>query len=177
MNEKRITTTSVKSSRTDTKHLIWCDTDWCNSWVSTGPAFDLNCKVKHWGKQYIFIKPEERVETKKVGVTVTLDGNQNFEALKMSPYEKDNLNLGADISDVQEQQDTYPHLAALDSITYINGIPEMMLGQDFYRLLRTSKYIALDEKCSVFCSFFLNRCCFECSVKVFLKFNPDIFQR
>ena len=96
------------------------------------------------------INIEEVVDTYLVELTVTPRDNQAVEPFKVSPYVKDNLNVGADVINIKAFQETYPHLAALDPVTYCYGNIEMILGQDVYHAIRPVVYFAADEKCSSF---------------------------
>ena len=60
------------------------------------------------------------------------------------------MNVGADVINIQALQETYPHLAVLDPVTYCYGNIEMILGQDVYHAIRPLEYFAADEKSSPF---------------------------
>ena len=70
---------------------------------------------------------EEVVDTKLVELIVTPRDNQSFEPFKVSPYVKEDLNVGADVINIKALQETYPHLAVLDPVTYCYGNIEMIL--------------------------------------------------
>ena len=57
------------------------------------------------------------------------------------------MNVGADVINNKELQETYPHLAVLELITYCYGNLEMILGQDVYHAIRPLEYFAADEMC------------------------------
>ena len=86
-----------------------------------GTALKLTVKV---------INTEEIVDNKLVELFVTPRDNQPFVPFKISPYVKEDLNVGADIINIKALQETYPHLAVLDPVTYCYGNIEMILGQD-----------------------------------------------
>ena len=44
--------------------------------------------------------------------------HQDFEPLTINPFVKESLNVGSDIINIQALQETYPHLAVLDPVTY-----------------------------------------------------------
>ena len=96
------------------------------------------------------INTEEVVDTKLVELIVTPRDNQAFEPFKVSPYIKEDLNVGADVINVKALQETYPHLAVLDPVTYCYGSIEMILEQDAYHAIRPLEYFAADEKWSPF---------------------------
>ena len=81
------------------------------------------------------INTEEVVDTKLVELIVTPRDNQAFETFKISPYVKEDLNVGADVINVKALQETYPHLAVLDPVTYCYGSIEMIFGQDVYHAI------------------------------------------
>ena len=88
------------------------------------------------------------MDTKLVELIVTPRDNQAIEPFKVSPYVMENLNVGADVINIKALQETYPHLAVLDAVTYCYGNFEMILGQDVYHVIRPLEYFASDEKSS-----------------------------
>ena len=96
------------------------------------------------------INTKEVVDTKLVELNVTPRDNQEFEPFKVSPYVKEDLNVGADVINIKALRQTYPHLAVLDPVTYCYGNIETILGQDVYHAIRPLEYFAADEKCSHF---------------------------
>ena len=96
------------------------------------------------------IKTEEVVDTKLVELIVTPRDNQTFEPFKVGPYLKEDLNVGADVTNIKALQETYPHPSVVDPNTYCYRNIEMVLGQDVYNAIRPSGYFAADEKCSPF---------------------------
>ena len=146
----QVTELQLKSSSgKDTTALVLCDTACSNSWVSNDLANRLGL---HGTALKLTVKGinTEVVDTKLVELIVTPRDNQAFEPFKVSPYVKKDLNVGADIINIKALQETYPHLAVLDPVTYCYGNFEMILGQDVYHALRPLEYFAADEKCSPF---------------------------
>ena len=147
----QVTELQLKSSSgKDPTALVLCDTACCNSWVSNdlvnrlglhGTALKLTVKG---------INTEEVVYIKLVELIVTPHDNQAFEPFKVSPYVREDLNVGADVISIKELQETYPHLAVLDPVTYCYGNIEMIPGQDVYHAIRPLEYFAADEKSSPF---------------------------
>ena len=82
------------------------------------------------------INTEEVADTRVVEVTVKPREDQHFEPFTVNPFVKESLNVGADIINVQPLQETYPHLAVLDPVTYSYQDIEMVLGQDIYQAIR-----------------------------------------
>ena len=72
--------------------------------------------------------------------------HQNFEPFIINPFVKESLNVGSDKINVQALQETYPHLAVLDPVTYSYKDIEMILGQAVYHAIRPLDYFAADEK-------------------------------
>ena len=138
------------SSGKHTTALVLCDTACSNSWVSNDLANRLGMHGKALKLTVKGINTEEVVETKLVELIVTPRDDQAFEPFKVSPYAKENLNVGADVINIKALQETYPQLAVLDPVTYCYGNIEMMLGQDVYHALRPLEYFAADEKSSLF---------------------------
>ena len=65
------------------------------------------------------INTEEVVDNRVVEVTVKPREHQDFEPFTINPFVKESLNVGSDIINVQALQETYPHLAGLDPVTYL----------------------------------------------------------
>ena len=94
------------------------------------------------------INTEEVVDTKLVELIVAPRDNQAFEPFKVSPYVQEDLNVGADVINIKALQETYPHLAVLDPVTFCYGNIEMILGRYVHHAIRPLEYFAADEKCS-----------------------------
>ena len=92
------------------------------------------------------INTEEVVDTRVVEVTVKPREHQDFEPFTIKPFVKESLNVGSDIINVQALQETYPHLAVLDPVTYSYKDIEMMPGQDVYHAIRPLEYFSAEEK-------------------------------
>ena len=135
------------SSGKDTTALVLCDTASSNSWVSNDLANRLGLHGTALKLTVKCINTEEVVDTKLVELIVTPHENQAFESLKVSPYVKKDLSVGADVINIEALQETYPHLAVLDPVTYCYGNIEMILGQDVYHDIRPLEYFAAGEKC------------------------------
>ena len=136
------------SSGKDTTALVLCDTACSNSWVSNDFANRLGLHGTVLKPTVKGINTEEVVDTKLVELSVKPREHQAFEPFKVSPYVKEDLNVGADVINIKALQETYPHLAVLDPVTYCYGNIEMILGQDVYHAIRPLEYFAADEKCS-----------------------------
>ena len=145
----QVTELQLKSSSgKDTTALVLCDTACSNYWVSNDLANRLGLHgtaLKLSGKS---INTEEVVDTKLVQLTVTPRVNQAFEPFIVSPYVKEDLNVGADVINFEALQETYPYLAVSDPLKYCYGNIEMILGQDVYHAIRPLEYFAADKKCS-----------------------------
>ena len=106
MTELQVTSSSGK----DTTALVLWETTSSNSWVSN----DLANRLGFYGTALkLTIKgmnTEEVVDTKLVELTVTPPVSQPFEPFKVSPYVKEDLNVGADVISFWALQETYPHL-------------------------------------------------------------------
>ena len=147
----QVTELQLKSSSDkDTTALVLCDTTCSNSWVSNDLANRLGLHGTALKLTVKGINTEEVVDTKLVELIVTPRDNQAFEPFKESPYVKKDLNICADVINIKALQETYPHLAVLEPVTYCYGIIEMTLGQDVYHAIRPIECFAADEKCSPF---------------------------
>ena len=135
------------SSGKDTTALVLCDTACSNSWVSNDLANGLGLHGKALKPTVKGINTEEVVDTKLVELSVKPRKHQAFEPFKVSSYVKEDLNVGADVINIKALQETYPHLADLEPVTYCYGNIEMILGQDVYHAIRPLEYFAADEKC------------------------------
>ena len=136
----------VNSSGLDTKALVLCDTACSNSWVAGSLADRLGLHGKALKLTVKGINTEEVVDTRVVEVTVKPREQQDFEPFTVNPFVKESLNVGSDIINVQALQETYPHLAVLDPVTYSYKDIEMILGQDVYHAIRPLEYFSADEK-------------------------------
>ena len=147
----QVTELQLKSSSgKDTTALVLCDTACSNSWVSNDLANRLGLHGTASKLTVKGIHTEEVVDTKLVELIVTPRDNQAFEPFKVCSYVKEDLYVGADVINIKALQETYPHLAVLDPVTYCYGNIEMILGQDVYHAIRPLEYFAADEKCSPF---------------------------
>ena len=126
------------------------DTACSNSWVSNDLANRLGLHGKALKLTVKGINTEEVVDTKLVELIVTPRDNQAFEPFKVSPYVKEDLNVGADVINIKALQEPYPHIAVLDPVTYCYGNIEMILGQDVYHAIRPLGYFDAGEKSSPF---------------------------
>ena len=105
-------------SSLDTKSIVLCDTVCSNSWVAGSLADRLGFRDKALKLTVKDIKTEEVIDTRVVEFTVKPREHQNFELFNINPFNKENLNVGWDIINTQALQETYPHLAVLDPVTY-----------------------------------------------------------
>ena len=96
------------------------------------------------------INTEEVVDTRVVEVTVKPREHEDFEPFIINPFVKESLKVVSDIINVQSLQETYPHLAVLDPVTYSYKDIEMILGQHAYHAIRPLEYFSADEKRSSF---------------------------
>ena len=136
----------VNSSGLDTKALVLCDTACSNSWVAGSLADRLGLHGKAQKLTVKGINTEKVVDTRIVEVTVKPREHQNFELFTINPFVKESLKVGSDITNVQAPQETYPHLAVLDPVTYSYKDIDMILGQDVYHAIRPLEYFSADEK-------------------------------
>ena len=134
------------SSGLDTKALVLCDTACSNSWVAGTLADRLDLHGKALTLTVKGINNEEVVDTRVVEVTVKPREHQDFEPLTINPFVQESLNVDSDIINVQGLQETYPHLAVLDPVTYSYKDIEMILGQDVYQAIRALENLSADEK-------------------------------
>ena len=146
VTELQLTTSSGKN----TTALVLCDPACSNSCVSNDLANRLGLHGTALKLTVNGINTEEVVDTKLVELTVTPRNKQAFEPFKISPYRKEDLNVGAHVINNKALQETYPQLAILEPVTYSYGNIEMILGQDVYHAIRPLEYFVADEKCSPF---------------------------
>ena len=126
----------VNSSGVDTEALVLRDTACSNSWVAGSLANRLSLHGKALKPTVKGTNTEEVVETRIVEVTVKPRAHQDFEPFTINPFVKESLNVGSDIIIVQALQETYPHSAVLDPLTFSYKEIEMILGQDVYHAIR-----------------------------------------
>ena len=108
----------TSSSGKDTTALVLCDTACSNSWVSNDLANRLGSHETALKLTVKGINTEEVVDTKLVDLIVTPRDNQAFEPYKVIPYVMEDLNVGVDVINIKALQETCPHLAVLDPVTY-----------------------------------------------------------
>ena len=77
------------------------------------------------------------VDTNLVVLTKTPRDTHTFEPFKVSPYVKENLNVGADGINNKALRETHLHLADLDPVTYCYGNIQMILRQYVYHAILT----------------------------------------
>ena len=85
------------------------------------------------------------IDTLITDVTVKPLGDNTCENFDGSPYIRDTLNVGSDIINVPQLQETY--LSVLDPVQYSYSNVEMILGQDVYHAIRPIEYFESDSKC------------------------------
>ena len=123
-----------------------CDTACSNSRLASSLADRLGLHGKALKLTVKGINTEEVVDTRVVEVTVKPREHQDFEPFTINPFPKECLNVGSDMINVQALQETYPHLAVLDPVTYSYKDIEMIFGQDVYHAIRPLEYFSADEK-------------------------------
>ena len=118
----------LSSSGKDTTALVLCDTACNKSWLSNDLANRLGLHGTALKLTVKGINTDEVVDTKLIEVTVIARDNHAFEPFKVSPYVKEDLNVGADVVNIKALQKTYPHLAVLGTVRYCYGNIAMILG-------------------------------------------------
>ena len=136
----------VNSSGLETNALVLCGTACSNSWVAGSLADRLGLHGKALKLTVKGINTEEVVDTRVVEVTMKPREHQDFKPFTIKPFVKENLNVGSEIINVQDPQETYPHLAVLDPVTYSYKGIEMILDQDVHHAIRLLEYFSADEK-------------------------------
>ena len=129
---------------------ILCDTACSNSWLSNSVADRLGLHGKALKLRFRGINTEEVIDTKLIEQTVKPRENQAFEPFKVSTYVKANLNVVADVININALQETYPYLDVLHPFTYFHANIEMILGQGVQHALRRLEYFAAEQNCSPF---------------------------
>ena len=143
VTELQLTSSYLK----DPAALVLCDTACSNSWESNDLANRLGLHVVALKLTVKGKNTEEVVETKEVELTVTPRDNQAFEPFENGPYVKEDLNVGADVINIKELQETYSHLAVLEPVTYCYGNIVMIIGQDAYHAISPLEMLAF--RCSL----------------------------
>ena len=85
------------------------------------------------------INAKQVIDTLITDVTVKPLGDNTCESFDVSPYTRDTLNVGSDIINVPQLQETYPYLSVLDPVQYSYSNVEMILGQHVYHAICYSK--------------------------------------
>ena len=106
------------SSGKDTTALVLCDTACKNSSVPNDTALKLGLHGTALKLAVKGLNTEEVVNTKLVELIVTTRDNQAFEPFKVSPYVKEDLNVGANVINIKALRESWPHLAVLEPVIY-----------------------------------------------------------
>ena len=105
----KVTLSSSNGSQT-----TWalCDSACSRSWLTRKPAQHLKLEGRPICLTVNSIDSQEVVNTEMVELNLSsLDGLR--ETYKLSPYLKDNINVGTDVIDIASLESIYPHLAPL----------------------------------------------------------------
>ena len=81
-------------------------------------------------------------------VTVKPSAENTCESSQVTPYIRENLNIGSDTVDVPQLQEIYPYLSVLDTVKYSYSNIETILGQEVYHAIRPIEYFESESKCS-----------------------------
>ena len=100
----------TSSSGKDTTTLVLCKTTCSNSCVSNDLANRLGFHGTALNLTVKGMNTEQVVDTNLVELTITPRVNQPFEPLKVSPYVKEDFNVGADVISIRALQEIYPHI-------------------------------------------------------------------
>ena len=132
----------------ETKVLALCDPACSHSWIAASAAAILNLKGSPLKLTVCGINAKQVIDTLITDVTVKPLGDNTCESFDVSPYIRDTLNVGSDIINVPQLQETYPYLSVLDPVQYSYSNVEMILGQDVYHAIRPIEYFESDSKCA-----------------------------
>ncbi|XP_075250920.1 uncharacterized protein LOC142343117 [Convolutriloba macropyga] len=132
----------------ETKVLALCDPACSHSWIAASAAARLNLKGSPLKLTVCGINAKQVIDTLITDVTVKPLGDNTCESFDVSPYIRDTLNVGSDIINVPQLQETYPYLSVLDPVQYSYSNVEMILGQDVYHAIRPIEYFESDSKCA-----------------------------
>ena len=92
------------------------------------------------------INTQQTNNTLVTDVTVKPVAENTCESFQVSPYIRENLNIGSDIVDVPQLQETYPYLSVLEPVQYSYSNIEMILGQDVYHAIRQIEFLVSELK-------------------------------
>ena len=132
----------------ETKVLALCDPACSHSWIAASAAARLNLKGSPLKLTVCGINAKQVIDTLITDVTVKPLGDNTCESFDVSPYIRDTLNVGSDIINVPQLQETYPYLSVLDPVQYSYSNVEMILGRDVYHAIRPIEYFESDSKCA-----------------------------
>ena len=131
-----------------TKVFALCDPACSHSWISNAAAERLKLKGKSLRLTVCGINTQQTIDTLVTDVTVKPIAENTCESFHVSPYIRENLNIGSDIVDVPHLRETYPYLSVLDPVRYSYSNIEMILGQDVYHAIRPIEYFESEPKCA-----------------------------
>ena len=90
-----------------TKVFALCDPACSHSWISSAAAERLKLKGKSLKLTVCGINTQQTIDTLVTDVTVKPIAENTCESFQVSPYIRENLNIGSDIVDVPHLQETY----------------------------------------------------------------------
>ena len=131
-----------------TKVYALCDPACSHSWTSNAAAERLKLNGKSLRLTVCGINTQQTIDTLVTDVTVKPIAENTCESFQVSPYIRENLNIGFDIVDVPYLQEIYPYLSVLYPVRYSYSNIEMILGQDVYHAIRPIEYFESESKCA-----------------------------
>ena len=138
----------IRPTDEKTKVFALCDPACSHSWIPKAAAERLKLKDKSLRLMVCGINTQQTIDTLVTDFTVKLKAENTCENFQVSPYIRENLNIGSDIVDVPHLQETYPYFSVVDPVRYSFSNIEMTLGQDVYHAIRPIEYFESDSKCA-----------------------------
>ena len=83
----------------------------------------------------------ESFPTQEVEVNLFAKFDHHENSFKVTKIEKDRLSDGSETIDVPTLQDRFPHLQPVDTIVYNYSDVEMILGQDVFQAIKSSRIL------------------------------------
>ena len=147
-----IATLGVPSDVTSLLTLVLCDSASTHSWLSSSLVNRLGLVGEPVNLSISGFNSTTVVETQRVKFTVSSEPNKTGFVFFFCVYVKDNIRIGSELINIADLQNRYPQLAPIKPNQYTYEDVEVIIGQDYYHVVKPIEFILGDDKnspCSV----------------------------
>ena len=120
-----------------------CDSACSHSWIAKDAASKLNVTGPRMKLTVNGINSTKAVETEKVDLTVRSIEPSSHESFSISPYVKNEIDIGNETLDLKALKDKYPHLEPVPGEKIHYSDVKLILGQDAYEAIRPLEYFTV----------------------------------